>query len=148
LRFSGSGVEEVGIVDAVSGSVETGLKPGDEIIPIDPRYFLPAEVASMRGDAAAAREALGWTPQTTARELCTEMGTRDLETARRHAPITPHGFSTSIIKESLYGSHQETPGHSRSSCEKMSPGTAGWSGPQLSGNCRRRAGRRSSAPAA
>jgi GDPmannose 4,6-dehydratase len=100
LRFSCSGVEEVGIVDAVSGSVETGLKPGDEIIRIDPRYFRPAEVESLLGDAAAAREALGWTPQTTARELCTEMVTEDLETARRHALLKAHGFAPSITRES------------------------------------------------
>src|SRR4051794_15199169 len=44
LRFEGDGVEEVGIVDTISGAVETRLKPGDVIVRIDPRYFRPAEV--------------------------------------------------------------------------------------------------------
>ena len=99
LRFAGSGVDEVGVVDAVSGSVETGLKPDDEIVRIDPRYFRPAEVESLLGDAAAAHEALGWTPEVTARELCKEMVAADLETARRHALLKAHGFAPSITRE-------------------------------------------------
>ena len=51
LRFEGSGVDEVGIVDSVSGAVETRLKPGDVIVRVDPRYFRPAEVESLVGDA-------------------------------------------------------------------------------------------------
>jgi GDPmannose 4,6-dehydratase len=99
LRFEGSGVEEVGIVDAVSGSVETSLRSGDVIVRVDPRYFRPAEVESLLGDASAAREALGWVPQVTARELCTEMVTADLDTARRHALLKAHGYAPSITRE-------------------------------------------------
>jgi GDPmannose 4,6-dehydratase len=99
LRFEGGGVEEVGIVDAVSGSVETSLRPGDVIVRVDPRYFRPAEVESLLGDASAAREALGWAPQVTARELCTEMVTADLDTARRHALLKAHGYAPNITRE-------------------------------------------------
>ena len=99
LRFEGSGVEEVGIVDAISGSVETSLRSGDVIVRVDPRYFRPAEVESLLGDASAAREALGWVPQVTARELCTEMVTADHDTARRHALLKAHGYAPSITRE-------------------------------------------------
>jgi GDPmannose 4,6-dehydratase len=99
LRFEGGGVEEVGIVDAVSGSVETSLRPGDVIVRVDPRYFRPVEVESLLGDASAAREALGWAPQVTARELCTEMVTADLDTARRHALLKAHGYAPNITRE-------------------------------------------------
>jgi GDPmannose 4,6-dehydratase len=99
LRFEGSGVEEVGIVDAVSGSVETSLRSGDVIVRVDPRYFRPAEVESLLGDASAARVALGWVPQVTARELCTEMVTADLDTARRHALLKAHGYAPNITRE-------------------------------------------------
>jgi GDPmannose 4,6-dehydratase len=99
LRFEGSGVDEIGIVDSVSGSVETKLQPGDVIVRVDPRYFRPAEVETLLGDASAAREALGWVPQVTARELCAEMVAADLDTARRHALLKAHGYAPSITRE-------------------------------------------------
>ena len=99
LRFVGTGTDEVGIVDSLSGTVETGLHAGDVIVRIDPRYFRPAEVESLLGDATAARETLGWTPQITAREMCTEMMAADLETARRHALLREHGYTPSITRE-------------------------------------------------
>ena len=99
LRFEGAGVDEVGIVEAVSGKVETAVKPGETIVRVDPRYFRPAEVESLLGDAAAAREALGWSTEVTARELCTEMIAADLETARRHALLKAHGYAPSITRE-------------------------------------------------
>jgi GDPmannose 4,6-dehydratase len=99
LRFEGSGVDEVGIVDSVSGKVETKLKPGEVIVRIDPRYFRPAEVESLVGDATAARELLGGVPQTTAREMCAEMMQADLDTARRDALLLAHGYNPGAVKE-------------------------------------------------
>jgi GDPmannose 4,6-dehydratase len=99
LRFEGAGTEEVGVVESVSGAVETRLRTGDVIVRVDPRYFRPAEVESLLGDATAAREALGWEPRITARELCTEMMAADLETARRHALLRAHGYAPSFSKE-------------------------------------------------
>src|SRR4029078_1515485 len=91
LRFEGTGVEEGGVGDSVSGTVETRLRPGDVILRIDPRYFRPAEVQSLIGDATAAREMLGWQPETTPREMCAEMMAADLESARRTALLVAHG---------------------------------------------------------
>jgi GDPmannose 4,6-dehydratase len=99
LRFEGSGVEEVGIVDTVSGAVETRLQPGDVIVRIDPRYFRPAEVESLVGDASAAREMLDWKPETTAQEMCAEMMATDLDAARRHALLIAHGYNLNASKE-------------------------------------------------
>jgi len=45
-----------------------GLDP-DEHVEIDPRYFRPAEVDSLLGDASKAREKLGWEPKVRFREL-------------------------------------------------------------------------------
>ncbi len=42
LRFEGTGVEEKGIVVSVTGHDAPGVKPGDVIIAVDPRYFRPA----------------------------------------------------------------------------------------------------------
>jgi GDPmannose 4,6-dehydratase len=99
LRFEGAGVDEVGVVDAVSGKVDTNLRAGDVIVRVDPRYFRPAEVESLLGDASAARQALGWQPQVTARELCSEMVAADLETARRDALLKAHGYAPNIGRE-------------------------------------------------
>ncbi|HEU4737151.1 MAG TPA: GDP-mannose 4,6-dehydratase [Solirubrobacterales bacterium] len=45
-----------------------GLDP-DKHVEIDPRYFRPAEVDSLLGDASKAREKLGWEPKVKFREL-------------------------------------------------------------------------------
>lgn len=83
LRFRGSGVHEQGMVEAVEGDDAPAVSPGDAIIKVDPRYFRPAEVDSLLGDASRAREILGWSPQVTVPELCTEMIAEDLKAARR-----------------------------------------------------------------
>src|SRR5690606_26545297 len=50
LRFAGQGVDEVAIVQGVSGNKAPALKPGDVIVKIDPRYFRPTEVETLLGD--------------------------------------------------------------------------------------------------
>jgi GDPmannose 4,6-dehydratase len=52
---------------------------------VDPRYFRPAEVDLLLGDASRARRVLGWEPRTTFRELARMMTEADLEVARRGA---------------------------------------------------------------
>ena len=49
--------------------------------------------------ATAARELLGWVPQTTAREMCAEMMQADLDTARRDALLLAHGYNPGAVKE-------------------------------------------------
>jgi GDPmannose 4,6-dehydratase len=50
---------------------------------IDPRYFRPAEVDHLEGDASKSRRALGWQPRTDIRALAAMMVDADLELARR-----------------------------------------------------------------
>lgn len=82
LEFRGQGLEEAGVVSAVlqDGSA---FVVGQEVIKIDPRYFRPAEVDLLIGDATKARELLGWTPQHTLEDLVREMVERDVALARR-----------------------------------------------------------------
>lgn len=82
LRFEGTGENEVGIVEAVSGDLAKELTPGDVIMRIDPRYFRPAEVDTLLGDSAKARAELGWSPMITAQEMCAEMVQADYATER------------------------------------------------------------------
>ena len=68
IEWSGAGVEEVGY-DRVSGN---------PLIEIDPRYFRPAEVDILLGDASKARDRLGWRNTATFEDLVSEMVDSDL----------------------------------------------------------------------
>ncbi|EFD7254914.1 GDP-mannose 4,6-dehydratase, partial [Escherichia coli] len=54
MSFVGKGIEEKGIVDSVEGQDAPGVKPGDVIVAVDPRYFRPAEVDTLLGDPSKA----------------------------------------------------------------------------------------------
>lgn len=58
-----------------------------DFIEIDPRYFRPAEVNLLLGDASKAREKLGWTATTSLEELARLMVENDLELARQEAVV-------------------------------------------------------------
>lgn len=62
------------------------------IVAVDPRYFRPAEVDTLLGDATKARTELGWAPEITFAELVREMAIADLRAAERDALIRRHGF--------------------------------------------------------
>ncbi|MDK3020986.1 GDP-mannose 4,6-dehydratase, partial [Pseudodonghicola flavimaris] len=85
LEFSGEGVEEIATITAIEGDAAPALKVGDVIMRIDPRYFRPAEVDTLLGDPAKAKEKLGWVPEITVQEMCAEMVAEDLKVAQRHA---------------------------------------------------------------
>ncbi|APE45030.1 GDP-mannose 4,6-dehydratase [Sulfitobacter alexandrii] len=99
LRFEGSGVDEIGIVDGITGDKAPALREGDVIFRIDPRYFRPAEVETLLGDPSKAREKLGWTPQITAREMCAEMVANDLRNAQRERVLKDHGYDPQMSRE-------------------------------------------------
>jgi GDPmannose 4,6-dehydratase len=50
----------------------------EQHVEIDPRYYRPAEVDSLQGDATKARERLGWTPRVTFEELVEIMVDEDV----------------------------------------------------------------------
>jgi len=52
---------------------------------VDPRYYRPAEVDILQGDASKARRVLGWWPKTTFKDLVRVMTEADLELAEREA---------------------------------------------------------------
>jgi len=100
LEFSGEGVEEIATVAGISGEKAPALKVGDVVMRIDPRYFRPAEVETLLGDPSKAREKLGWEPEITAREMCSEMIETDLKEAQRHAFLKANGFPIPVSFES------------------------------------------------
>lgn len=92
LRFEGDGVNECAIVESVDGERAPGLTVGDIVVRVDPRYFRPTEVETLLGDPAKAKHKLGWVPEITAREMCTEMINHDLGLARMDALLKSHGY--------------------------------------------------------
>lgn len=99
LEFSGSGVEEIATVAAVTGEAAPAVRPGQVLLRIDPRYFRPAEVDTLLGDPTKAREKLGWVPEISARQMCAEMVAEDLKAARRHALLRAHGHMIAVSTE-------------------------------------------------
>ncbi len=99
LRWQGSGVEEIGIVDHISGNKAPSLKVGQTIVAIDPRYFRPAEVETLLGDPTKAKEKLGWTPQITLHEMITEMVACDHEEAKKQALLKAQGYHIAVSRE-------------------------------------------------
>lgn len=99
LEFKGQGVDEVGIVAAVTGDKAPAVKVGDTVVRVDPRYFRPAEVETLLGDPSKAREKLGWVPEITVQEMCAEMVAHDLDEARRLRLLRNSGFNVAMARE-------------------------------------------------
>jgi len=99
LRFEGKGVDEKAFVASIEGGNAPGLKVGDVIVQIDPRYFRPTVVESLLGDPSKAKQKLGWTPEITVQEMCAEMVREDLAQATKAALLKKHGYKISISAE-------------------------------------------------
>jgi GDPmannose 4,6-dehydratase len=99
LEFSGIGVNEIGKVTSVKGNDAPHVSAGDVIVRVDQRYFRPAEVETLLGDPSKAKELLGWTPEISVEEMCSEMVFSDLIKAKQHALLKEHGYTVSVTKE-------------------------------------------------
>jgi len=63
-----------------------------EHVEIDPRYFRPAEVEKLCGDASKARRVLNWQPKTSFEELVTIMIEADMKLAKRERLLVENGM--------------------------------------------------------
>lgn len=109
LEFKGEGVNEIGIVKSIDevryASLITNHQSlitqliGSEVVAVDPRYFRPAEVETLLGDPAKAKEKLGWVPEITLDEMIREMVAHDLDQAQRHALLKTHGYQIAVSRE-------------------------------------------------
>lgn len=90
LDWHGHGDAEHALVaQAAEGS---RAQPGQRVVAVDPRYFRPAEVETLLGDASKAKSRLGWSPKIGFAELVREMTASDLALARRDNLILDAGF--------------------------------------------------------
>lgn len=63
IAWEGEGLNEVGI-DIYTNKV---------VVKVDPKYFRPAEVETLLGDATKAKEKLGWEPKISFKQLVEDM---------------------------------------------------------------------------
>ena len=82
IEWHGRGADELG-VDRNSGHA---------VVRVDPRYFRPAEVESLVGDASKIRAKLGWAPEISFEALVREMVDSDLALAKRDALVAKEGY--------------------------------------------------------
>jgi len=73
------------LLDEAFGHLELDWK---QFVEIDPRYFRPAEVDLLIGDASKARRKLGWEPKITFKELVRTMVDADLADLKRAHNLT------------------------------------------------------------
>ena len=96
LQFEAQGVSEIARVVQIDGDQAPGVKLGDVIVRVDPRYFRPTEVETLLGDPLKAKEKLGWIPEITLDEMISEMVAFDLEKAKQHALLKQHGYKVNV----------------------------------------------------
>lgn len=96
LSWEGEGVEEIGIVKSIEEGYRDTACPsvavGDVLVKVDPRYFRPAEVETLLGDATKAKEDLGWEPEITLDEMVAEMMATDLSIAKKEVLLKQSGL--------------------------------------------------------
>lgn len=68
IKWQGKGKDEVGI----------DTSTGETIVRVNPKFYRPAEVDLLIGDASKARDILGWQATTSLEELCKSMVDADL----------------------------------------------------------------------
>ena len=94
IEFSGKGIDEIATVLKVNNEIAPSINAGDVIMKIDPRYFRPAEVETLLGDPSKAKEKLGWVPEITVQEMCSEMVAYDLAEAKKLDFLIKNGFDS------------------------------------------------------
>lgn len=99
LIFEGKHENEKAFVESIEGGKAPGLKVGDLVMQIDPRYYRPTEVETLLGDSSKAKKNLGWVPEFTFDEMIAEMVENDLKQAEQHSLLQKHGYLVTIGKE-------------------------------------------------
>jgi len=93
LSFTGEGVNEVGVISKINNTTTHGMKLGQAVVKVDPRYYRPTEVDLLIGDATKAKTKLNWTPQYTLAEMVKEMVAADIIVFKKEQLLQNNGFT-------------------------------------------------------
>eukprot|EP00966_Prymnesium_polylepis_P324967 7380968-Prymnesium_polylepis.3 len=74
IEWQGTGADEIGI----GYNLTDPTVPSRVRVRIDPKYYRPAEVEQLLGNATKAHDQVGWTASTSVSDLCKEMVESDL----------------------------------------------------------------------
>lgn len=93
LSFTGEGVNEVGVINKITNTQTHGMKLGQTVVKVDPRYYRPTEVDLLIGDATKAKTKLNWVPQYTLAEMVKEMVAADIIVFKKEQLLQNNGFT-------------------------------------------------------
>jgi GDPmannose 4,6-dehydratase len=93
IEWRNKGPDEIGVVAAVDKAKAPAVESGATIVRIDLRYLRPAEVDTLLGNAAKARDVLGWRAEVSFAELVREMVGEDFRLAQRDDLVKRHGHA-------------------------------------------------------
>ena len=93
LKFTGEGVNEKAYVEKCSNP-SYQLEIGKEVLAVDPKYFRPTEVDLLIGDAAKAKEKLGWECKYDLQDLVKDMMQSDLKLMQKDSYLKEGGYVT------------------------------------------------------
>ena len=99
LSFTGEGLDEIGTVVDVDKHISPEVNIDDVIVRVSPKFFRPAEVETLLGDPTKAKEVLGWVPEISLEQMCSEMVESDIQKAKQTALLKQHGFDLAISVE-------------------------------------------------
>jgi len=83
LKFEGTGEQEKGFIEKCNNPLYQ-LPVGKQVVGIHPRYFRPAEVDLLIGDASKANTKLGWQPKYNLQMMVTEMMEEEIKHQSEH----------------------------------------------------------------
>ncbi len=102
LRFDGTGVNEVGIIDFVdkekydkivkSTTFNIQNCVGATVVEVDSRYFRPTEVDLLLGDPSKAEQKLGWKREFNLQDLVNDMMKSDLKLMTKDQYLKEGGY--------------------------------------------------------
>lgn len=101
IEFSGKDEQEKGVVidrddERLNelGIDPEGIKLGQTVVKVDPRYYRPTEVDLLIGDPTKAQTQLNWVPKYDLQMLVSEMVHSDLHLMRKEQYLKDGGFET------------------------------------------------------
>lgn len=90
LKFEGEGQEERATIHSCHGKYI--LPQGKVVLKVDPDYYRPTEVDLLIGNAAKAKEKMGWVPKYTLSEMIAEMVASDIKLFEKDEFLKKNGF--------------------------------------------------------